>query len=124
MSEKLGFVFGLFIFFILILPFGANIWYLNLQSDLFMKMTSEIQKLTNQEGGATENVLATAVALEDKGMTILFKDANNEDVIGACDPGETINLIYSYKFKNIYGKLLELNTSNSVLIQKRRSVQL
>jgi hypothetical protein len=124
MSEKLGFVFGLFIFFILILPFGANIWYLNLQSDLFMKMTSEIQKLTNQEGGATENVLAAADALEDKGMTILFKDTYNADVIGARDPGDTIHLIYSYKFKNIYGKLLELNTSNSVLIQKRRSVQL
>lgn len=124
MSEKLGFVFGLFIFFILILPFGVNIWYLNLQSDLFMKMTSEVQKLTNQEGGATENVLATADALEDKGMTILFKDTNNENVIGACDPGEIIHLYYSYKFKNIYGKLLELNTSNSVLIEKRRSVQL
>ncbi|MDF2558073.1 MAG: hypothetical protein K0R71_1901 [Bacillales bacterium] len=121
MSEKLGFVFGLFIFFVFIIPFGMNMWYLNLQSDHFMKITNEIHKLTNQEGGATNKVIAETSFLEKKGFTISFKDANNNEVIGACNPGDTIYIIYSYKFKNVYGNIVELKSSNSVLIQKRRS---
>ena len=121
MSEKLGFVFGLFIFFILIIPFGLNMWYLNLQSDNFLKISNEIQKLTNADGGPTNKVLAFVNDLENKGMEIQFKDMNNKNVEGAREPGETIVMNYSYKFKNIYGKIVELNTSNSVLIQKRRS---
>lgn len=123
MSEKLGFVFSLFIFFILIIPFGLNVWYLNLQSDHFMKITNEVQKIVNQEGGATIKVLSLAHELDKKDIKVFLKDTNNKDILGACNPGETVYLTYSYKFKNVYGKIIEFRTSNSVLILKRRSEQ-
>lgn len=122
MSEKLGFVFGLFLFMVVILPFGVNVWYINLQSDHFYSLTNEIQKLMNQEGGASENVLSRTSALEGKGFNVQFLDKNSNEVVGIKNPGETIHIQYHYQFKNIYGKKVVLDATNSVLIQKRRSV--
>lgn len=119
MSEKLGFVFALLIFSLFIIPVGANLWLLNFQADYFMKTASEVQKLTAENGGVTEEVLNATSALSENGYEIRFYDENGEEVVGQCDPGAQITIEYEYTYENFSGGEGTMKTQNIVIVEKR-----
>ncbi len=120
MSEKTGFLFCLLIFSVFILPFGGNLFYVNFHVDQFMKTTLDVQKVMSEEGGITNRMIYLTTGLQEKGYEINFTNEEGDRMDGLLAPGEVVHIQYKCQFRNFFGEINELTTSNQVHIEKRK----
>lgn len=110
MSEKIGFIGVLLIFAIGVIPFLFNTFDNQVKASKLMSLSNEVQQLVVAEGDITPTVNNVVDDFREKGVTIEFRDENNNVIDDSPGLGEKINIYYEYD---------GFELSNSVIITKR-----
>lgn len=106
------------VFIVFIFPLFLSIGIDSLHQHTFMKFTTELKEVVQEEGGVTSKVDNIIGELETRGYAITVKDGNGSVVTGARTFGDTIIIESNYKYAGVRGER-ELNTENVAFITRR-----
>lgn len=110
MSEKVGFMSVLLIFAIMVIPFLFNMFDKQVKASKLLSLSNEVQQLIIAEGDISNRVKTEVNNLKNKGVTIEFRDKNNNKIERSPGLGEKVIIVYKYD---------GYETNNSVTLNKR-----
>lgn len=107
MGEKAGFLAVMFLFFILVLPFGFKVFEEQTKMNHLLSFSIEMQQLLEAEGEITSHVQSVVRSAASKGINVRFSEVDTTNKMKITYEMISFNEKTSYK------------TSNAVYLSKR-----
>lgn len=118
MSELKSALFAMALFVAFIIPLFLQVSIGSLHQHAFMKWTTEVTTMVEDEGGRTSKVDNVIGSMEEKGYTVSIKNGSGQSVNGKQDYGTDLIVEFDYDYKNVRG-IENLSTKNEVSVTRR-----
>jgi len=118
-GEKTGLQYAILIFGVFFIPFLLALLIDSIHTHQFMQVTTDVQKVVDEEGGVTSRVQSVVDDLKKKGINVSFYDQKGNVISGKQPVGQEIIIKYRYNDKEFFGISRPKETSNTVIVAKR-----